>query len=124
MKQTASFRFVRMAQALFFLNTVIWIAFGFASLNRMRPLTENLVPSLVIGILMFGNAAAMLLAGLGLATRRRLAFYFAIFILLVNIILTLTDQFGALDLATLVIDAILLGILFASRSIYLHSAAE
>ena len=78
----------------------------------------------MIGILMFGNAAAMLLAGLGLATRRRLAFYFAIFILLVNIILTLTDQFGALDLATLVIDAILLGILFASRSIYLHSAAE
>ena len=123
MKQTASFRFVRMAQALFILNTLIWIAFGIASLNRMRPLMENFVPFLVIGILMFGNAAALLLAGLGLGTRRRLAFYFAIFILLVNIILTLTDQFGALDLATLVIDAILLGILFASRSIYLHPAA-
>ncbi len=60
---------------------------------------------------MIGNAGAMLAAGIGIGRRRRLNYGFAFLVLAVNIVLTLTDQFGLLDVVTLVIDLILLGLL-------------
>ncbi len=39
-------------------------------------------------------------------------------VLLVNIILTITDEFGILDFATLVFDVLLLGFLVITRSHY------
>lgn len=69
------------------------------------------VTTLVVSLLMIGNAGAMLAAGIGIGRRRRLNYGFAFLVLAVNIVLTLTDQFGLLDVVTLVIDLILLGLL-------------
>lgn len=102
----------RAAQALFVLNTIVWIALGIESLLHLdarQPVPP--IVALVIALLMFGNAGAMLLAALGLGQRKRLFVYFASALIAINIVLTVTDQFGALDLATLVIDVILLGLL-------------
>jgi hypothetical protein len=68
----------------------------------------------VVGILMFGNAGAMLLAGIGIGKPRRLFYLFAMAVLAVNIILTFTDQFGIFDLLTL------LAFLILARSWYLR----
>ena len=57
-------------------------------------------------------------AGIGIGRRRRLFYFFAMAILAVNIILTVTDEFGLLDLATLLIDLVLLGPLIVTRSEY------
>lgn len=64
---------------------------------------------------MAGNAAAMLLAGLCLAKPNIIYLYFAIALLVVNILLTFTDQFGLLDFITLLIDLALLSLLIYLR---------
>ena len=111
---------VKAAQILFILNAIIWLLFGIVSLVQITTNgSEQQIVALVIAILMFGNVGAMLLAGIGLGTRRRLFFYFGIVVLAVNIILTFTDQFGVFDCVTLVLDVILLGLLIATRSQYL-----
>jgi len=42
-------------------------------------------------------------------------FYVALAVLLVNIVLTFTDQFGLFDLLTLLLDLIILALLLAGR---------
>lgn len=103
---------IRAAQALFFLNALIWVGFGVSSFLRLGSAGPGQSGvALIVAALMFGNAAAMLLAAVGLGKRNSLFDYFAVAVVVVNIILTVTDQFGALDLATLVIDVIVLGLL-------------
>jgi hypothetical protein len=118
-KSASAPRIIRMAQALFLFNAAIWLTFGFVSLFRMTsPAVLNQTAALIIAALMFGNVAALLVAGFGLGTRRRLFFLFAIAVLLVNILLTFTDQVGVFDVSTLVIDMITLGLLIAGRSAF------
>ena len=113
---------VKAAQALFFILGAIWIAFGAASLIRMVNSGSNPTITLwIVALLMFGNAAAMLLLGRGIGKQNRLTFYLAILVLVANILLTVTDEFGAFDLITLIIDLTLLALLLITRSRYLSA---
>ncbi|MCC6188879.1 MAG: hypothetical protein IT318_07580 [Anaerolineales bacterium] len=58
---------VRAAQALFCLNAIIRLILGIASLLRLAG--SQGILAVIIAMLMFGNAAAMLVGGLGLGTR-------------------------------------------------------
>jgi hypothetical protein len=110
---------IKTAQALFFLNAAIWLLLGVISLVRMASSgSVQVITALVIAVLMFGNAGAMLVSGIGLSKQQRLVYFFAIAVLVVNIILTITDQFGVVDLITLILDLFLLGLLVATRSQY------
>ena len=110
---------LRWAQGLFFLNSAIWLVFGVVSIIRLGGSAEQAVTALVVAILMFGNAGAMALSG-ALLPKRRLPFYlFALVVLGVNIMLTFTDQVGALDWITFGIDLALLAILVAARKQFL-----
>ena len=65
---------------------------------------------------MAANAAAMLAAGIVIGRKKQQYYYFALALLTVNIILTFTDQFGFLDLVTLLIDlALILFLLIAKK---------
>jgi len=99
------------AQALFYLNALIWLGLAAAGYVRIQQsgALSGLAP-LVIAVMMGGNAVAMLLAGLGLSRPHKVFIYFAILLLLVNILLTFTDQFGLLDIITLLIDLLLLAL--------------
>ena len=110
-------RGVRLTQFLFFLNALVWMVFGllFLSDSAMERLS-----TLVVAVLMFGNALAMVLAGLGLGWTSRLSYLYALALLAVNILLTLTDQFGLLDFLTLLLDLFILGLLVAVRKYYFH----
>ena len=105
----------RWAQGLFFLNAAIWVVFGIVSVIRLAGNAGQGVTAVVVAILMFGNAGAMALSGALLGKRRLLFYLFALAVLAVNVALTFTDQFGAFDLITLVIDLVLLGILIVAR---------
>lgn len=72
----------------------------------------------MVGILVFGNAAAMLLAGIVIGWPRRLFYLFALAVLGVNIVLTFTDQVGIWDVLTLLVDLALVGLLIAGRNWY------
>ena len=100
----------KLAQNLFFLNALIWAILGILTLTSPQ---QKIM--LIIGIMMFGNAGAMLLSAWLLGKKRKAFYFFALAVLLVNILLTFTDQFGLPDLLTLLIDLILLTILLIKR---------
>lgn len=112
-------RSVRAAQVLFFLNAAIWLAFGVWSLVRLgRGSAHQTLTLWIVAILMFGNVGAMLLSGVGLGSRQRRFFWLAVAVLAVNIVLTVTDEFGIFDALTLALDLALLGLLVAGRKQY------
>jgi lysylphosphatidylglycerol synthetase-like protein (DUF2156 family) len=117
---------VRVAQALFFLNAAIWCLFGVSSLVRMTgDHPDRTVTAWMVAMLMFGNAGAMLWSGVGIGKRQKRFYYLAVAVLIVNIVLTVTDEFGILDMVTLVIDVLLLGLLIVNRKRYLiHQTHE
>ncbi|MFN2111081.1 MAG: hypothetical protein ACK2UI_15610 [Anaerolineae bacterium] len=110
---------VRVAQILFFLDAAIWIALGITSLLNVARGSTSIMTAIVIGVLMFGNAGAMVLSGFGLGKWRGF-YYLALAVLLVNIVLTFTDQVGLLDILTFLLDLALLMLLITTSKQYLH----
>lgn len=112
-------RTVLTAQAVFFINAAIWLIFGIAGISRLA--NGGTTPTSVlwiITILMFGNVGAMLISGLWLGKRSKRAFLFALAVLIVNILLSFTDQVGFFDILTALIDLGLLGLLLFDRKNY------
>jgi hypothetical protein len=70
---------------------------------------------------MLVNAAAMLVAGIGIGRQNRLFFYFAVLVLVLNLVLSLSDWFGIYDFIPLLVSGFLLGLLMATRSFYLST---
>lgn len=106
-------RLFRLAQALFVLNAVIWLALGAVSLNRLAGSAGTLTLR-VVATLMLGNAAALLLCAWLLRRPGSLVLPATTAVLAINILLTFTDQVGILDVATAVLDVVLLGIVLAA----------
>jgi lysylphosphatidylglycerol synthetase-like protein (DUF2156 family) len=105
-------RFIKVTQALLYLNAAIWLVFSLTTLFRLNNSGNTSVATqLVILILMAGNVVAMLLSGWGIGRKNRLIYIFALIVMLVNILLTFTDQFGFFDLATLLLDLAILTLL-------------
>lgn len=107
---------IRIVRILFYLNAAIWLVFGLISLYRLGS-GDNayLITMLVIAILMFGNVVALTLSGFVLKWRQKRWFWLGTAVLLINIILTFTDQVGLFDLLTLLLDVIILSLLIANR---------
>ena len=110
---------LKIAQGIFILNAVIWLVFGlYALLEMASRYPGQAITVHVIGILMLGNVAAMALSGFLIGRPEKLFLYFGVFVLVVNIILTVTDQFGIFDMVTLLLDLILLALLVSLRKQY------
>lgn len=113
-------RIERMIRSLFILNALIWLGLGISTLlntsgsGPISPLLRT-----IIAALMAGNALAMGWIGLRLQVGRRWTYLLGLALLGVNILLTIIDEFGPLDFATLVIDVILLALLLVGRKLYL-----
>lgn len=69
---------VKAAQVLFFLNTATWLVIGVTTLVRMMNNSDQKIIAGIIAVLMFGNAAAMLLSGVLLSKDIRWWYYFAV----------------------------------------------
>lgn len=70
---------------------------------------------LVYGVLMLADSAAMLVCGLLMERPRKSIFWLAAGVLGVNILLTIADQFGMIDLLFLLLNIITLVMLIKSR---------
>ena len=112
------FGFKRAAQSLFGLNALIWLILAGVSLARLTGDRPNSFIFWVIAALMVGNAGAMLLCAVVIGRRKRIYYLFALLVLLVNIVMSVTDQVGWADLLTLFIDVVLLGILLGGRPFF------
>lgn len=111
---------IKTAQVLFYLNAAIWVLLGILLLSGKVYFGLSQSGMLwIIAILMFLSAAAMLVAGVGIGKLSIRWYLFAIAVLVVNLILTITDQVGEIDMITLGIDLLILGLLFNSRTQFL-----
>jgi len=109
------------AQGLFLLDGLIWL--GLAVSTALWASTSGSSLYWILAILMLGNSAVLAVLGLTLRRTRPLIYFLGLAILVVNIVLTLTDQFGLLDLLTLLLDMVLLTLLLATRSLYVRGAS-
>jgi hypothetical protein len=107
MYKSTSSASVYSARILLALNGLIWLLLAVLTLLRRDGAPPGLV---IIAVLMVANAGAMLLAA-WFVTRGRIFYFLTLALLLVNVLLTFTDQFGLLDLLTLLVDLFLLTIL-------------
>ena len=110
--QNASSYLLLIVRVLFILNTILWLVLGIVSLVRLHPINLGAgVTPLIIPSLMFGNAAAMLLSSIGVSKKRNFFFYFAVAVLLLNIVLIALHDFDLIDLFTILLALLLLALL-------------
>ena len=106
---------VILARALFYLNAAIWLLLGVVTVARGTSGGPGGPTAVwILAILMAGNAAVMLWLGLNLGRGGRRIYAFAVLFLLANIVLTVTDQFGVLDLITLILDGVILALVIGA----------
>jgi hypothetical protein len=106
---------VWVTQGLFFLNAVVWIAFGVLYLGDAAGTTRG---GWIAAALMFANAVVLTAIGWGLGTRRWWFYYLALLVLLVNIVLGMTDQVGLADVLVMALNAVMLVLVFVNRGWY------
>ena len=119
MQSETKFRKVLIAQSLFFINACVWLALAVNSIFRLNSISNTpMIVLWVVVILMFANAGAMFVTGFWLGRQSKWVYFLALAVLLVNILLTFTDQVGFYDIVTLLIDLFILGLLLYDRRSY------
>lgn len=106
---------VRLAQGLFVLIALLWMYLGAVSLLNPPAGASGSLP-LMMALLMFGNAAALLFCAWAVGQQKEKLDYLILTVLILNLSLTITDQFGWLDALVLALYVILLGMVVVLRS--------
>jgi hypothetical protein len=109
---------------LFVLLGMVWLVLGVWSINRIGEVGSSVPDAVlwIIAVLMLINAALFTWIGWGIGRGSKLYFYFGILLLAGNIFLTFTDEFGVLDLLTLIINILLLVLMIAGHSRFLNTS--
>lgn len=107
---------LKATRGLFLVNAVVWLAFGIASLVQAVSGADPIVWRWVYGVLMLVNAGLMLWFGSRITTASRQVFFFAILYVALIIVVSIMDQFGAVDAVFLALNLALLGLLFITRT--------
>ena len=104
---------------LFFLTAIILAVLAAGTLIRINEDRGMAAVYTLYAVLMFGDAIAMLVCGLYINRQIRLIYWFAVVVLGLNIVLTIFDQFGLIDLLFLLLNLLTLALLLASRRHFL-----
>ena len=104
---------LRLARWLFLLNAAVWMVFAVLGFVRAGAGAGNW--RLVQSMLMLVNAVVMAWFGLQIDNGRAWVFFLAITYLALNVVLSITDQFGWFDALILLLNLALLGLLFVTR---------
>jgi hypothetical protein len=104
---------ILLVRYLLIFTAVILFILSAATFLRTSPTLDMKVIYMVYGILMFGDGVAMLVSGLWIT--KRLIYWFAVIVLGLNIILTIFDQFGLIDLLFVLLNVITLFFLLRYR---------
>lgn len=105
------------AQFLLFANAVIWLGFGVYLFVDMVKAHNTASVVVLISFFLLVNAGAMAFCGVTIGRRDSWAYYFSLFILVVNAIFTRLGQFEVFDLLAFIFDiAILVFLLTIGKS--------
>lgn len=105
---------LKITQGGFYVNAGVWAALGVLTWLR----ANNPLMVLVVCVLILGNALALVWVGWGLGRRRIFFWLLGVALIGLNFVLTLTDQFGVMDLIVLVLNGALLVLLVLIRGTY------
>ena len=104
------------ASVLFFAMAIFWVAAAGITLIQAGGFSRQFTWVLIV--FMLGNALILLTLGVGLWQQKKWFFRLSLVYLALNIILTITDQFGLTDLIYLLFTAVLLVFLVLTGSKY------
>jgi hypothetical protein len=109
------------ALLLLALDALLWFAFGVAAATGSI-VSFAAMPAVqwVMAGLAWASAAALAILTILLSRRIRLAFYLVVILLAIIAVLSITDQVGLLDLASLAVSVIPLVLLLKDRAWYLR----
>ena len=107
-------KMLKLTRTLFFFNAAVWLAFGVSSL-LFRALDGGSLARWVITAMMIANAVVMAWFGVMIVSGRKWVFFLAILYMALNVVLSITDQFGWIDAVILLLNLIVLGMLFVTR---------
>jgi hypothetical protein len=115
---------VRAALLFLAFDSLMWLGFGiFAALGGIVSFPPG-PARWVIGGLAVAAAAALAVTALLLRRRIRVAYFFAVLVLAAIAVLSLTDQVGVLDVASLLVSLIPLILLLKDRAWYLGASSS
>lgn len=111
----------QLTRSLFLFTTVVLVLFGVGSLLR-----TNLTPGRAglytfYAFAMFGDAAVMAFCARYLHKRTKSIFYFSVAVLVLNMMLTIFDQFGLADLLFVLLNLTTLILLLLARKEFFPS---
>jgi hypothetical protein len=121
MEKNRTSTMLKLMQALFFANAATWFLFG--AMNLFRDIEAASVLRWILTIVMIANAAILLWLGVEIADGQTQLFSLAIVYIALNVVLSLTDQFGWVDFLILLLNLCLLGLMFVTRH-RINQAAE
>jgi hypothetical protein len=113
MEKNKSASMLKLARIFFFINALVWLIFGVLSL--FLALDVGTFTRWMITLLMFANSAGLFWFGLVITNGRKGIFFLAILYIALNVVLSITDQFGIVDALILMLNLALLGLLFVTR---------
>jgi lysylphosphatidylglycerol synthetase-like protein (DUF2156 family) len=101
---------------LFLYTAIILVVFGIGSLMRSG---QNLALYVFYAFIMFGDAALMLFCYMQMNKKTKQVYWLAFVILLLNIIFTIFDQVGLIDILFMLVNLVALIALYLSRKEFL-----
>ena len=110
------------AQFLLFANAVIWLGFGVYLFVDMVKAHNTASVIFLISFFLLVNAGAMAFCAVTIGRRDSWAYYFSLFILVVNAIFTRMGQFEVFDLLAFIFDIAVLVFLLTMGKAYLKES--
>lgn len=104
---------LNLTRVMLFLNAAIWVVFGV--LGVLRAIEGGSSLRWLLSILMLANAAVMVWFGMKIISGRRQVLFLAILYMALNVVLSITDQFGWIDALIMLLNLCVLGMLFITR---------
>lgn len=106
-------------RALLYLNAMLWFVYTIYIYFDMAVANHNELAANIVTIYIFVNAAAMFASGLALGYQRKPVFYFALIVVILNIILTMLNLTDLIFVVAFILDIIILWLLMNIRNSYL-----
>ncbi|MDP1780173.1 MAG: hypothetical protein Q8K73_07855 [Anaerolineales bacterium] len=106
---------LQLSRYLFLFTAAILVVFGAGSFFRINENPNMLGLYAFYAFAMFSDAAFMLICAFLLRQKTRRIYLLAVIVLSLNIVLTIFDQFGFVDLIFLLLNLITLIVLFIAR---------
>jgi len=103
---------------LFYLNTFVWFCLG-TYLVLFMLYQQNGFSSVWVGFFLYANAAAMFISGRYIGQKEKWAYYFGLFVLLGNALVTRIGHFGIFDQFALLLDIAIFCALLSIGRVYL-----